>query len=344
VRKIPELVGENVDRLVTIEMKNRAMPYGIIRRLYEAALAEAGGRPLTLQAAEGLVKSVKRGDNVFIITGAGTPPALPRGESDGPPGAAVLARALYRGIGAVPIYLVEEHHSEPMIASSEAAGVMIKDYSAAKERHLGAVLITAPTEESKVAGWAANLFDTYKPGAVVSTERLGPNEKGIIHGATGLAGWKPMVDLSPLIKEAERRRIFSIGVGDHGNELGFGRIHSAVKEIMPHGKRCQCPCESGMATVVKTDVLVPAFISNWGCYGIEAMLAFLLNQPNLPHTPEMERRIVTACLEAGGLEAMWCTKLFLVDGARGECSMAAVELLNEMVHLALAEPDRGYAH
>ena len=70
------------------------MPHGITRQFYEAALAEGGGRPLSLRAAEGLVKSVHSGDSVFIITGAGTPPTLPKGESDGPPGAAVLVHAI----------------------------------------------------------------------------------------------------------------------------------------------------------------------------------------------------------------------------------------------------------
>jgi len=339
-----EVLGEYVDRLVTVEMRNRAMPHGMTRQFYEAALAEGGGRPLSLRAAEGLVKNVNAGDSVLIITGAGTPPALPKGESDGPPGAAVVGRALYKGIGAIPIYIVEEHHTDPMIASSEAAGVMIKEYAAAKEKHLGGVLINPPTEGSEVPKWATSLFDVYKPKAVIATERLGPNEKGIIHGATGLAGWKPQVDVSPLILEAEKRGVFSIGVGDNGNELGFGRIHKAVKEIQPFGKRCQCPCQSGMATIVKTDVLIPAMISNWGCYGIEAVLAFLLNKPNLTHTPEMEKKIITACLEAGGLEAMWCSKLFYVDGADGESSMAIVQVLNNMVRLALAESDIGLAH
>ncbi len=341
---MPEIIGEYVDRLITVEMRNRGMPHGITRPMYEAALAEGGGRPLTLRAAEGLVSRVHRGDNVFIITGSGTPPALPKGENDGPPGAAVLGRALYRGMGAVPIYLVEEHHKEPMIASSEVAGVRVVDYAAAKERHLGGTLLTAPTRESEVAGWAASAFDTFRPAAVISTERLSPNEKGILHGATGLAGWKPMVDLSPLITEAERRGVFSIGIGDNGNELGFGRIHSALKEIQPYGKRCQCPCGAGNVAAVKTDVLVVAFISNWGCYGIEAMLAYLLRQPGLPHTPDMARRIIGACLEAGGLEAMWCTKLFFVDGAEGESSVAVVQMLGDMVRLALAEPSTGTTH
>ena len=342
---MPEIIGTYVDRLITIEMKNRGMPNGIIHKLYEAALEEAGGRPLTLQAAEGLIKHVGKGDSVFIITGAGYPPTMPKGESDGPPGAAVMGRALYWGLEAVPIYLCEEKHADPIVASSEAAGIMIKDYEDAKERRLGGVLETAPTDPPAVEGWAKEMFDKYNPKAVISTERLGPNEKGIVHGATGLAkeSWS-IVDLAPLVYEAEKRGVFSIGIGDHGNELGFGRIHSAVKEIMPNGKKCQCPCGAGMATVVKTDVLIPAFISNWGCYGVEAMLAFLLGKPDLMHTPEQERRIVMACLEAGGLEAMWCSKAFMVDGARGECGMAAVDLLNEMVRLNLTESSVGVTH
>jgi len=342
---MPEVIGTYVDRLITIEMKNPGMPNGIIHKLYEAALEEAGGRPLTLQAAEGLIKHVGKGDSVFIITGAGYPPAMPKGESDGPPGAAVMGRVLYRGLEAVPIYITEEKHADPVIASSEAAGIQIKEYADAKERRLGGVSVTAPTDPAAIESWAKELFDTYQPKAILCSERLGPNEKGIIHGATGLAkeSWN-IVDLAPLVYEAEKRGVFSIGIGDHGNELGFGRIHSAVKEIMPHGKKCQCPCGAGMATVVKTDVLIPAFISNWGCYGIEAMLAFLLRKPDLPHTPEQERRIVMACLEAGGLEAMWCSKEFIVDGCRAECGMAAVDLLNEMVRLNLEEPSVGVAH
>ena len=342
---MPEVIGTYVDRLISIEMKNRGMPIGIIHKLYEAALAEAGGRPLTAQAAEGLIKHVGKRDSVFIITGAGYPPVMPKGESDGPPGAAVMGRALYWGLEAVPIYICEERHADPIFASSEGAGIMIKDLEDAKERRLGGVLETAPTDPTAVEEWAKEMFDKYQPKAVICTERLGPNEKGVIHGATGIAkeSWTT-VDLAPLVYEAEKRGVFSIGIGDHGNELGFGRIHDAVKEIMPHGKKCQCPCGAGMATVVKTDVLIPAFISNWGCYGVEAMLAFLLRKPDLMHTPEQERRIVMACLEAGGLEAMWCSKEFIVDGARGECGMAVVDLLNEMVRLNLEEPSVGVAH
>src|SRR5207253_2078424 len=61
---MPDLVGEAVDRLVTIEAKNRGMPHGVLQPMYEAARKAAGGRPLTMLAAEGLKRTLGRGDVV----------------------------------------------------------------------------------------------------------------------------------------------------------------------------------------------------------------------------------------------------------------------------------------
>jgi hypothetical protein len=341
---MPEIAAEYVDQLITVEIRNRGMPRGITRPLYDAARAEGGGRPLTLRAAEALLARVHRDDNVFIITGAGTPPMMPKGENDGPVGAAVLARALYRGLGATPIYLLEPHHVDPVVASSEVAGVAVVTYETAKSRHHGGVVLTAPTDEAQVGRWAASLFDTYRPAAVVCTERLAPNAKGVTHNATGQPIGKPHVDFSPVIAEAGWRGVLTVGVGDHGNELGFGRIHDAVREIHPFGGLCQCPCGSGMASAVKTDVLVVATMSNWGIYGIEAMLAILLGQPGLPHSPAMTRRIIHACLDAGAMEAMWGTKLYLVDGADGESSESVVQMLGDLVRNTLADATKGTVH
>ena len=138
----------------------------------------------------------------------------------------------------------------------------------------------------------------YKPKAVVSTERLGAGADGNVHTATGLpltgpkSAFQGCIDIGDVVVEANKRKIFSVGIGDHGNELGFGTIYDTVVKTMPKGK--------ALATVVKTDVVVPAMMSNWGCYGIEACLAYLLREPQLIHTPEMEKRIVRpASMPAG---------------------------------------------
>ncbi len=62
------------------------------------------------------------------------------------------------------------------------------------------------------------------------------------------------------------------------------------------------------------------------------------------HSPALEERIVRACLNAGGLEAMFCTTDFSVDGLDGETSMACVQILGNIVRKNLEPPDLGLTH
>src|SRR6201996_6562343 len=116
-----DYVGEAVDKLITIEAKNHGMPHGILQPMYDAARKANKNQPVTMTAAKGLMKALGKGDVVFIMTGAGYEPTMPKGESDGPPGAASLARILYRGLGAIPVFVNEACHADPIVASSEAA-------------------------------------------------------------------------------------------------------------------------------------------------------------------------------------------------------------------------------
>jgi Domain of unknown function (DUF4392) len=121
--------AEYIDRLITVEMRNRGMPHGKIVPLYEAAREEGGGHPLNLRAADGLREHVHPGDTVIIVTGAGAPPLLPKGENDGPVGAAVLAHAVCWGLAATPVFVCERHHVDPVVASAHAVGITIRDYT-----------------------------------------------------------------------------------------------------------------------------------------------------------------------------------------------------------------------
>ncbi len=339
---MPDVVGEAVDQLISIEIKNRGMPFGILKPLYDAARAAGGGRPLSMLAAEGLKRVLKPGDTVFVLTGAGYGPTMPKGESDGPPGAAALARILYRGLGAVPVFVSEACHVDPIVASSEAGGLMVKPFLQARDRRLGAALATAPDDQAQVREWVDSIYAEMKPKAVISTERLGPGANGLVHTATALPLQGPdtqfdgCIDISSVVDRANADGIFSVGIGDHGNELGFGTIYDAVVRTMPKGDQ--------MATVTRTDIVLPAMMSNWGCYGIEACLAFLLKRPDLMHSPALEARILRACLDAGGLEAMQCTTDFMVDGLDGESSMACVQILGNLVRKNLEAADLGLTH
>lgn len=330
--------------MITVEMRNPGLPHSMIAPLYEAARTEGGGDPLTFRAAEALIQEVTPGDVVLINTGAGSGELIPNGENDGPVGAAVLARAVKKGLGATPIFICESLHAGPIAASSEAAGVGVRGLDVALKNHVGGAVVTTPEDADEVAAWAEKLLDDLNPKAIVAIERLGPNAQGVIHGSTGIAT-KPITDSSPLFDAAARRGILSIGIGDAGNEIGFGRIYDDVRRIQdPWGHTCKCPCHDGMATIVPADILIVAAVSNWGAYGIEAALSVLLKRPDLVHTPEVEERILLRCLEAGGIEAVFCTQNFECDGIGGESHMAIVRLLGEMVRVYLGEHSSGPIH
>lgn len=336
------ITGEAIDRVITIEAKNRAMPHGVLQPMYDAARQLAGNQPIAMHAAQELLKAVKERSKVLVLTGAGYPPSMPQGESDGPPGAAAIAKIIYKGLRAIPVYVCEDMHKDPIIASSVASGLMVRPLKHAEDHGLGAVCMTAPLSQDEVQAWATKMLDDLKPSAVISTERLGPAKDGVVYNATAQAFSGPeaphtgLVDISALVVEASKRGILTIGIGDHGNEIGFGAIGEAVAKTMPKGER--------LATVVPTDIVLPVSMSNWGCYGIEAALAFLLKRPDLMHTSREEERVIRACLDAGGLEAAHCTTDFIVDGLDGETSMAVVQILNNIVRKNLEPPTTGLAH
>ena len=338
-----DYVGEALDRVVTIEAKNMGMPHNNLKPMYEAARASTGGRPISMVAAERIHAAVKPGDRVLLLSGAGYAPGMPKGENDGPPGVASLAKILYKGLNAVPVYVAEECHVEPMVASSHAAGLMVKEYRHARDQRLGAAFIVAPTKQSDVSAWVDKVLDDIRPTVIISAERLGPGVDGVIYSATALPFSGPdttvehdTIDIAELVTEGTKRGILTIGIGDHGNEIGFGRIHAAVAKAMPKGEI--------LCTRVPTDVLFPAMMSNWGCYAIEAALAFLLGNPALIHPPAQEERILRACLDAGGLEAIFTNTEFVADGLDGETSMACMQFLGNIVRKSMEGGTTGLAH
>ena len=338
-----DFVGEAIDRLITIEAKNPGLPHNALGPLYEAARAEAGGRPIAMVCAERLVAAVSPGDVVLLLTGAGYSPQMPKGEDDGPPGVASLAFALYKGLGAVPVFVSETCHVDPIVASSHAAGLVMKSVDHARDHRLGAALVVAPTDQASVDVWAEKLFAELTPKAVISAERLGPGRDGYLHNLTAQAYNGPqttsdydVIDISAILAEASRQRVLSIGIGDHGNEFGFGQIFDVVAKAMPLGEQ--------LCTTVATDLLLPVMMSNWGCYGIEAALAFLLKRPGLVHSPAQEERIIRACQQAGGIDAIYTSMEFAVDGLDGETSMACMQFLGNIVRKSLEAEETGLAH
>lgn len=335
------ITGDAIDRLVTVEMRFHGMPRGYIIDLYNSARA-AQGEPLAMRAARWLLRSVHQGDNVFIATGAGGPPYLPKGEMDGPLGAAALARAIDLGLGATPIVLCAEWQQDPIIAACAACGVSICDYDMAKKRRHAGSVMAFPTEENDAKAYSKELIREYEPSICIAIEKLCPNEKGVRHGVNGLPRSNSDSALHVLFEEALARGIPTIGIGDGGNEIGFGMILDAVRKFHPFGAKCQCPCQGGIGARIATDVLVVAAVSNWGAYAVETCLAYLLRQPNVLHSPDTQRRMMEDAARSGAADGTLGRQGFSDDGISGEVHMAIIHMLAEILAHSLEDYCRPY--
>ncbi len=344
---MPDIFGLHVDRLVTLETRQIGNPMrGAIVPLYEAALLAQHRRPLTLLAAEGLMKAVKGGDYVLIMTGSGRLPWRPRGETDGPLGAVSMARAIKFGLGGRPVYIAAEPYMPPIIAASEAAGLTpTTEQSMAEFDGFYPTALMRPftLKKEEALAQARTILDELRPKAVISIETLSPNEKGVIHSATGYERESRYVAHTfHLVEEARKRGIFTIGIGDFGNEIGCGLIADDVKRLNPLGAKCKCPCGAGVTSGLATDVLVIGNISNWAGYGVSACLAYLSKKPEILQSAEQERRMGLDCVYAGaegggGMRQPW------VDHTTGEAQQAIVTMLHMMLHNALeVAKDRGW--
>ena len=336
---MPEVITEYIDRLCTIEIKPGAgpVPRGVTRQLYDAARKKQG-KPLSYLAATTLIDSLKDGGWAFIVTGAGGPPILPVGEIDGLLGAASVARALDIGLGIKSVIVGEERIRAPINASLSAAGVSMVPESLIKDKPHTAIFEPVPIDAAGSKAKSKELLDKYAPKVMIAIERLGPNRKGLIHGATGLNYDDVHAKTQHLFEMAADRRIKTIGIGDMGNEIGFGLILDDVLKIAPFGDKCQCGCGGGMATTVATDVLISAAISNWGAYGISAALAALLKRPEVLQDPKTQARMLEACVMAGAVDGLHAAQILSDDGVPEPSHQSLVQLLHAIVEVGLTNP------
>ena len=335
-----EDIARNVDRLVTVRARwGGDTSQWLIPQLYDYACKKLGIVSPSLAAAQKMVETVKAGDRVFIVTGFGSYPRQPLGETDGPLGTASLARALRWGLGALPVVLCGHRDIEGVRQTLRAACLNPAEYDWAKGTNTSAaaVIIFPCVDKEESKKLAGDLLDEYKPKAIVSIETPGPNIKGIKHSGAGYDD--EVVDKIPGMEyffyEGSARGIFTVGCIDQGNELGSGTIEEEVRRITPNGNMCNCPCKSGIACSVKTDIVFPAAISNWGAYAISAMLALLLKKPNILQDAETEHRMLEACIMAGACDGPTGLPAMLVDAVTSDANEGMVSFLNCIVRNGL---------
>jgi hypothetical protein len=247
-------------------------------------------------------------------------------------GTASLAVMLKLGLGATPLVVTEPHFAEVIRATLMAFGLWAVDPFGGK---------AGPNDVWLLEVHAGRLSERIEqllglsPAAVIAIEKPGVNTLGVSHTATGRARSSDRLEVEQLIAAAKKAGIYTVAVGDNGNEIGFGTIVEAVRKYKPYGRTCQCPCGAGIACVTGTDSLLVANVSNWGAYALSATIALLINRPELLHDGEHELRALWACAQAGGADGRTGRTLAAADGIPGRLHAHVVDLMNYMVTTGL---------
>jgi len=331
-----EQLSKNIDRLATTLMcEGGCSDRWIIPQLYEAAYKKAGNIPISLVVAKKIIETIGPGDTVLLTAGFGAYPDVPFGETDGPLGVASLAHAIWFGLRGIPVIVGGERDIGIMKQTVKAVGFNVVDFTLAKETSSAAAVdVLFPNAESTDgAKFAAKLMNDYQPKALIAVEAIGPNKIGVKHcgGGTEAAPSGKFPGLEHLFYESHKKGIFSVGIIDLGNELGSGTIEEEVRKIVPNADVCKCPCKLGTACSVKADIVYPVAISNFGAYAIAAMMAALLNMPEILHKPDTERRMLEACIMAGAVEGLSEAPIMAEDGVDIETCQGYVRMLHSLV-------------
>lgn len=285
------------------------------------------------------------GCQVGIVTGFYIPTANPPSpENDGPPGALSMARGLNQLD--YPVLVITDHFcGKPLKQGIE----LFKDQINNTE------LIEFPFEHDKVDLFENNFFVKYPNlQCLISIERVGPchtmtsflnnlpkpNKTAIAHfkkyGPGKLEGECLNMMAIPVIQcttpihrlfEFEHRpenHIFTIGIGDGGNEIGMGSIPwQVIAKNITNGLGGKIACH------VATDATIVAGVSNWAGYALIAGLYLYLNR----FDDFLE--LYSETTETKLIETYYQTKS-AVDGKLGHPAMS-VDGIDWEVHLKMID-------
>ncbi|MBX3412965.1 MAG: DUF4392 domain-containing protein [Pirellulales bacterium] len=337
---------------------------GLIRRdparrglAQSPALAHYGDGAALQRAAASLAAE---GAAVALVTGF---PILvgghPMAETDGPPGAAMLASVLW-ALGH-EIWLISDAVGRPALAvACEVCGI---PQSAILEMPLTQSGAGPPAGSLQPNEWAQRFMGGAggaRPTHLVAIERPGPThtEVSLLQPARGgsppfdrfraalpadlrdralnMRGEAITSYIAPthlLFEMAGNRdtRAFTVGIGDGGNEIGMGAVPWELLD-----DALGLPGSGRIACRIATDELVIAGVSNWGGYALAAAVAYASGNVQVfdPCTVARERRLIESLVrDAGAVDGVTRERVPSVDGLPLETHLDLLAEIRALFHL-----------
>ena len=220
-----------------------------------------------------------KASRILIVTGFYIKGAC-ASETDGPPGAVALGRAV-ASVGKSTVLITDSRNYACLKACSRS-----------------------------VKGPVAACLDDYEKipediNLLVFIERPGHAADGRYYNMRGIDFSDVVAPLDRASEAAMKRGVPVLGIGDGGNEAGMGLLYDALAEKMPH----YAPCLSR----VSSTVCLPVDVSNWGAYALTAVLSGFYRRW-LGLNDGEEEAMLSAILETGAVDGVTGRADQSVDG------------------------------
>ena len=201
----------------------------------------------------------------FYVPAAGAP------ETDGPGGAAILARAFQREGRECEIW-TDARCIEVLAECAKAAGCA-----------------------ENTARIAPASLKERAPDGIIFVERLGRAADGRYYNfkKQDISEWTAPLDA--LADEAAGLGIHTIGIGDGGNEAGMGNFYAELCALLPGYAAC--------LSVVRAEFALTADVSNWGAYALAEALSFIWGVRR-GIEPGEETKMLEAAARAGAADGI----------------------------------------
>ncbi|MEE8442559.1 MAG: DUF4392 domain-containing protein [Dehalococcoidia bacterium] len=230
----------------------------------------------------------------FYIMAAGAP------ETDGPPGAYFLGRAL-QALGHPVTYVADRY-----------SAFLFKDLAEVED-----VSEFPITDSDASERFAKDLLARLQPSVVISIERCGPDSAGRYLNMLGADISQYTAKLDYLVLNHN----VTVGIGDGGNEIGMGNVVEQIPLVDT------LPREPATTPVTQ---LVIASVSNWGGYGLVAAMSRLTRRNLLP-TPQAEEEIIRRMVDQGAVDGIITRPVYAVDGFPLEENRLTLEQLHALL-------------
>ena len=262
------------------------------RNLRHMERARAALQPGYFLRAAGHLRNLQ--GTVIIATGF---PVANTFETDGP-------------VGAMALYLaLEKLGARPLIAcGAELSKALQGKY---------AVLELAAVDLSTARAEAQTLLRAQQPQAIVTIESPGLAADGRYYNMRGEDISARCTLFDPFINLA---LCPTIAIGDGGNEIGMGNISSALASL------------DIRASVTGCDELLVADVSNWGAYGLIALLGLWTQQDLLASIFPVE--LLEYLSTRGSVDGVTGENTLTEDGLPAREGQHVIEQLRQLTHFS----------